>query len=43
MPEKHFDFSDTPKKTGIYYIYNIQNGKVYVGSSKNLRNRFIKH
>ena len=42
MP-KHFNFDNTPKEPGIYYIYNIQNGKVYVGSSRDLQERFRKH
>ena len=43
MPKKHFDFNDIPNKAGVYYIYNIQNGKAYVGSSRDLRKRFNGH
>lgn len=28
---------------GIYQIRNIKTGKVYIGSSKNIENRFGEH
>lgn len=31
------------KDSGIYGIYNLQNGKVYIGQTKNLSKREIKH
>ena len=30
-------------KSGIYCIYNIKNGKMYIGSSKDLKSRFRDH
>lgn len=32
-----------PKKSGIYQIRNLVNGKVYVGSAVNLRTRRNRH
>lgn len=32
-----------PKYSGIYIIKNIQNGYIYLGSTKNLRNRIYQH
>ena len=32
-----------PKKSGIYQIRNLVNGKIYVGSSINLRKRLKDH
>ena len=29
--------------TGIYKITNVQNGKIYLGQSKNIRHRFLQH
>ena len=31
------------EKSGIYQIRNTKNGKVYIGLSKNLKGRFVKH
>ena len=31
------------KKCGIYYIYCLVNGRIYIGSSINVRNRFWEH
>ena len=32
-----------PKKSGIYQIRNLVNGKIYIGSAVNLRKRMHKH
>ena len=32
-----------PKKSGIYQIRNLVNGKIYVGSAVNLRARMQSH
>jgi len=31
------------KILGIYKITNLKNGKVYIGSSKNIKRRLIEH
>ncbi len=30
-------------KAGIYQIRNSQNGKLYIGSAVNVRNRWVEH
>lgn len=37
------DLNDTTKKSGIYKIVNKINGKYYVGSTKNFKNRWREH
>ncbi len=32
-----------PKESGIYQIRNKVNGKLYIGSSKNIRDRYLHH
>ena len=34
---------ENKNKSGIYRFYNKLNGKFYIGSSKNLKNRFLKY
>lgn len=52
VPEKIYPNSDTckaeilsdnQKKSGIYMFTNLKNGKRYIGSSENLRARFLKY
>lgn len=31
------------EKIGIYCIFNLKNGKRYIGSSKNIYNRWHEH
>ena len=37
------EYKQTPRAMGIYQIRNIVNGKVFVGSSKNLDGIFNRH
>lgn len=31
------------EKTGIYKIQNLINGKIYIGQSKNIEKRWLRH
>ena len=37
------ELSEIPTKSGIYCFTNIKNGKIYIGSARNLRKRFVQH
>ena len=37
------EYKQTPRAMGIYQLRNIVNGKVFVGSSKNLDGMFNRH
>jgi DNA polymerase-3 subunit epsilon len=34
---------NTPEDTGVYYFYNEQNELIYIGKSKNIRDRVLSH
>ncbi len=38
-----FNWTYKNKKSGIYAIYNIKNGKIYIGSAINLHRRLVDH
>ncbi|MGH2510529.1 MAG: GIY-YIG nuclease family protein [Ktedonobacteraceae bacterium] len=35
--------SDIPQSSGIYRITCAVNGKIYIGSAVNIRNRWLQH
>lgn len=34
---------DLPEETGVYYFYNDKNDLIYIGKSKNIKNRVVSH
>lgn len=43
MKEKTFDIDTSCKSAGVYAIVNMNSGKIYIGSSKNIANRLKQH
>jgi group I intron endonuclease len=43
METKMINYKSLPTSSGIYHVLNSQNGKFYVGSAKNLRERIKQH
>jgi group I intron endonuclease len=41
--EKLRILQESTNKSGIYYFTNLKNGKQYIGSSDNLRRRFLQY
>lgn len=49
QPKKHLDnkllqiIKEMPAETGVYYIYREDGTLIYIGKSKNIKNRIIQH
>lgn len=41
--EENLNLKDLPKESGVYWFKDVDGEVIYVGSSKNLKNRFAKH
>ena len=44
VPSKYMDIVDAlPSDTGVYYIYGAEGKLIYIGKSKNIKQRVLKH